>query len=124
MQGRRAKTDKDVLVDVTNWAPQNERGTSHSDTQSLVLVTAFIIHLSHCHSRALSLHMHVLKTQKEDVMLFIVVNCSRNCVATLRQSTTLGCFFATSNCFDSDKSSLSETLTLAEGLVIRHSGFL
>jgi len=32
------------------------------------------------------------------------------------RQTTLGLFFATSSCFDSDFSSLSETLTLAKGL--------
>jgi hypothetical protein len=58
--------------------------------------------------------------QKGDVIV-VRENCSRNCVAILRRSTTLGCFFATSNCFDSDYSSLSETLTLAEGLVAKDS---
>jgi len=50
---------------------------------------------------------------KEKILL---VNCSRNCTSFVRTSVTLGLFFATSNCFDSDFSSLSEALTLAQGL--------
>ncbi len=40
----------------------------------------------------------------------------------LAMFTTVGCFFATSKCIGSDLSSLSDTLTLAEGLEVMAGG--
>lgn len=52
---------------------------------------------------------------KEKEKLFIVDDeiVSRNCMNSLAAIITVGFYFATSNSFDSDFSSLSEALTLA-----------
>ena len=46
---------------------------------------------------------------------------SRNCSVAMKANTNVRMFFATSSCFDSDFSSLSETQTLAKGLPQCHS---
>jgi hypothetical protein len=61
--------------------------------------------------------------KKEDVMLFIqeLFQKLRSYLAAVYNVRMF--FFATSNCFDSDKSSLSETLTLAEGLICKDNRY-